>query len=53
MRLMISQVIGRPPAEVFRFVATEHFQNHPKWDPSTETVVVTLAAGLRSRPADS
>jgi hypothetical protein len=30
MRLMISQVIGRPPAEVFRFVATEHFQNHPK-----------------------
>ena len=28
------QVIERPPAEVFRFVATDHFQNHPKWDPA-------------------
>ncbi len=32
MRLSASQVIERPPAEVFRFVATEHFSNHPKWD---------------------
>ena len=26
--------IDAPPSEVFRFVATEHFQNHPKWDPA-------------------
>jgi hypothetical protein len=26
MRLAASQVIERPPAEVFRFVATDHFQ---------------------------
>jgi hypothetical protein len=30
--LAASQVIERP-AEVFRFVATEHFEDHPKWDP--------------------
>ena len=30
MRLSASQVIERPPAEVFRFVATDHFQNHPQ-----------------------
>lgn len=30
VRLAASQVIERlPPAEVFRVVATEHFQNHP------------------------
>jgi hypothetical protein len=23
-----------PSAEVFGFVATDHFQNHPKWDPA-------------------
>jgi hypothetical protein len=34
VRLAASQVIERPPAEVFRFVATDHFQNHPKWDPA-------------------
>jgi hypothetical protein len=27
----------QPAAEdVFRFVATDHFQNHPKWDPAVE-----------------
>ena len=34
MRLQYSQEIAAPPAEVFRFVGTEHFQNHPKWDPA-------------------
>jgi hypothetical protein len=28
VRLAASQVIERPPAEVFGFVATEHFENH-------------------------
>ncbi len=29
----IERVIGRPPSAVFDFVATHHFENHPKWDP--------------------
>ena len=41
MRLAASQVIDRPPAEVFRFVATEHFQNHPKWDPAVTSITKT------------
>jgi hypothetical protein len=31
--LTVATTVNRPPAEVFRFVATEHFENHPKWDP--------------------
>jgi hypothetical protein len=27
-----------PQAEVFRFVAAEHFQNHPRWDPSVTSI---------------
>ena len=41
MRLAASQVIQRPPAEVFRFVATDHFQNHPKWDPAVTSITQT------------
>ena len=41
MRLSASQVIERPPAEVFRFVATDHFQNHPKWDPAVTSITKT------------
>jgi Polyketide cyclase / dehydrase and lipid transport len=41
VRLSASQVIERPPAEVFRFVATEHFQNHPKWDPAVVSITKT------------
>jgi carbon monoxide dehydrogenase subunit G len=41
VRLAASQVIERPPAEVFRFVATEHFQNHPKWDPAVTAITQT------------
>ncbi len=29
----VETIVRRPPADVFRFVATEHFDNHPKWDP--------------------
>jgi len=25
--------VHRPPNEVFDFIATRHFQNHPRWDP--------------------
>lgn len=41
MRLSASQVIQHPPTEVFRFVATEHFQNHPKWDPAVTAITQT------------
>jgi hypothetical protein len=41
VRLAASQVIERPPAEVFRFVATDHFQNHPKWDPAVTAITKT------------
>lgn len=30
------QVIDRPIAEVFHFVAEEHVRNHPRWDPDIE-----------------
>jgi hypothetical protein len=41
VRLSASQVIERPPAEVFRFVATDHFHNHPKWDPAVTAITKT------------
>jgi hypothetical protein len=41
VRLAASQVIERPPAEVFQFVATDHFQNHPKWDPAVTAITQT------------
>lgn len=31
-----SQVIDRPITDVFRFIAVEHVQNHPRWDPDIE-----------------
>jgi hypothetical protein len=27
------RIVHRPPREVFDFVATRHFENHPRWDP--------------------
>lgn len=36
MKLELSQVIDRPPDEVFRFIASNHVQNHPRWDPKME-----------------
>jgi Polyketide cyclase / dehydrase and lipid transport len=46
VRLGASQVIERPPAEVFRFVATEHFQNHPKWDPAVTSITQTSPGSM-------
>ncbi len=34
MRLQAEELIDRSASDVFRFVATEHFENHPKWDPA-------------------
>ena len=37
----VSAVIDRPVAEVFRIHATEHVQNHPRWDPNIQLVQMT------------
>src|SRR5919198_6093771 len=53
MRLRASEVIDRPASDVFRFVATEHWQNHPKWDPAivelTQTTSGPIGAGSKAR----
>jgi uncharacterized protein YndB with AHSA1/START domain len=41
MKLELSEVINLPPAEVFRFIATDHVQNHPRWDPKMELSQLT------------
>jgi uncharacterized protein YndB with AHSA1/START domain len=41
MKLELTQIIDRPPAEVFRFIATNHVQNHPRWDPKMELQQLT------------
>jgi hypothetical protein len=46
VRLAASQVIERPPAEVFRFVASDHFQNHPKWDPAVTSITKTSSGPM-------
>ena len=38
MKLDVSESIERPPADVFRFVATDHVTNHPRWDPQMTLV---------------
>ncbi len=41
VRVQVSQLINQPPDEVFRHVATDHFYNHPKWDPNVIEMVQT------------
>jgi hypothetical protein len=41
MQLDASEVIDRPPADVFRFYAIHHVQNHPRWDPDMELEQLT------------
>ncbi len=38
MKIAVSQRIERAPADVFDFVATNHFDNHPRWDDSIVTI---------------
>jgi hypothetical protein len=53
MRLSASETIDRPAADVFRFVATEHWQNHPKWDPAiielTQATPGAIGVGARAK----
>ncbi len=48
MRLRTREHIDAPPSEVFRFVATEHFANHPRWDPSILEMTQTSVGPMRS-----
>lgn len=41
MRVDLSQTIDRPVEEVFRFIATDHVRNHPRWDPNMHLEQVT------------
>jgi hypothetical protein len=29
----VERIVQRQPEVVFDFVATHHFENHPRWDP--------------------
>lgn len=48
MRVQVSEIIDRPQAEVFRFVATDHFANHSRRDPSILEMVPTSAAPIHT-----
>jgi hypothetical protein len=41
VQLEVHEVIDRSPSDVFRFVATEHVRNHPRWDPVMQLEQVT------------
>jgi uncharacterized glyoxalase superfamily protein PhnB/uncharacterized protein YndB with AHSA1/START domain len=41
LKIELSEVINRPPAVVFRFIAVEHVKNHPRWDPKMELQQLT------------
>ena len=41
MQLDVSEVIDRPLADVFRFYAVNHVQNHPRWDPDMQLEQLT------------
>ncbi len=53
MLLVAATRIDRPARDVFRFVAVDHFRNHPRWD--TNIIELTplepgpLAVGSRAR----
>jgi uncharacterized protein YndB with AHSA1/START domain len=49
----VERIIQRPPEVVFDFVATHHFDNHPRWDPDllemTQTSPGPVAVGTTAR----
>jgi hypothetical protein len=56
VKLDVSESIERPPADVFRFVATDHVKNHPRWDPQMSLVQETpgpIGVGTRIRRSRS
>jgi Polyketide cyclase / dehydrase and lipid transport len=56
MKLDVSESIDRPPSDVFRFVATDHVKNHPRWDPLMSLIQETpgpIGVGTRIRRSRS
>jgi hypothetical protein len=56
MKLDLSESINRPTADVFRFVATDHVKNHPRWDPQMSLVRETpgpIGVGTKIRRSRS
>jgi hypothetical protein len=52
VRIDVSESIARSPADVFRFAATDHVKNHPRWDPQMSLVQETpgpIGVGTRIR----
>jgi uncharacterized protein YndB with AHSA1/START domain len=47
VRLQVEQEIDAAPSDVFRFVATDHFTNHPTWDPAVLEMTPTTPGPLR------
>jgi Polyketide cyclase / dehydrase and lipid transport len=51
--ISLERVIERSPQTVFNFVATHHFENHPKWDPDVlemrQTSPGTVRQGTTAR----
>jgi uncharacterized protein YndB with AHSA1/START domain len=41
VKLEVHEIIDRPPTDVFRFIATDHVRNHPRWDPLMELEQIT------------
>jgi len=46
MRVEAVEIINRGPEDVFLFVATDHFRNHPKWDPAVEELTPSSAGPM-------
>ena len=44
----VERVIARPPRTVFDFVATHHFENHPRWDPDVLEMTQTSPGAVRT-----
>jgi len=53
MRQRVEVKIRRPPADVFDFVARDHWRNHPRWDPNVVDMTPLdpgpIRAGSRAR----
>jgi hypothetical protein len=44
----VERIVQRPPETVFDFVATHHFENHPRWDPDLVEMSQTSPGPVRA-----
>jgi Polyketide cyclase / dehydrase and lipid transport len=53
MRQRVEARIMRPPGRLFDFIARDHWQNHPRWDPNVLEIIPLqhgpIRAGSRAR----